>query len=134
MIDIESEVFGVISNAVKSVYPDSYVSGEYVKTPPAFPAVLFVEMDNAVYDKTQTSDNVENHATLMYEVDVFSNKKSGKKSECKAIASLIDKEMAALGFNRLMLQPIPNVDDATIYRMKGRYRAVASKDKVIYRR
>lgn len=134
MIDIESEVFSVISNAVKSAYPDSYVSGEYVRTPPTFPAALIVEMDNTVYDKTQTSDGVENHATLMYEVDVFSNKKSGKKSECKAIASLIDNEFAALGFSRIMLQPIPNVDDATIYRMKGRYRAVASKDKVIYRR
>ena len=134
MIDIESELFSVISNAMKSAYPDSYVSGEYVKTPPKFPAVLFVEMDNVAYDKTQTSDNVENHADLMYEVDVFSNKKSGKKSECKAIASLIDNELAALGFSRLMLQPIPNVDDATIYRIKGRYRAVASKDNTIFRR
>lgn len=134
MIDIESEVFSVVSNAVKRKYPDGYVSGEYVKTPPMFPAALIVEMDNTVYEKTQTSDSVENHSTLMYEVDVFSNKKSGKKSECKAIASLIDNEMAALGFSRMMLQPIPNMDDATIYRMTGRYRAVVSKDKMIYRR
>ena len=134
MIDIESEVFGVISNAVRSAYPGSYVSGEYVKTPPAFPAVLLVEMDNVVYDKTQTGDNVENHATVTYDVEVFSNKKSGKKSECKAIASLIDNEFAALGFSRVMLQPIPNLDDATIYRIKGRYRAVASKDNIIFRR
>jgi hypothetical protein len=67
-------------------------------------------------------------------LNVYSNKKSGKKSECKAIASLIDDEMAALGFSRSMLQPIPNMDDATIYRMTGRYRAVVSKDKIIYRR
>ena len=134
MIDIESEVFGVISNAVRSAYPGSYVSGEYVKTPPTFPAVLLVEMDNVVYDKTRTSDNVENHATVTYDVEVFSNKKSGKKSECKAIASLIDNEFAALGFSRVMLQPIPNLDDATIYRIKGRYRAVASKDNTIFRR
>ena len=134
MIDIESEVFGVISNAVRSAYPGSYVSGEYVKAPPTFPAVLLVEMDNVVYDKTQTSDNVENHATITYDVEVFSNKTSGKKSECKAIASLIDNELAALGFSRVMLQPIPNMDDATIYRIKGRYRAVASKDNTIFRR
>lgn len=134
MIDIESEVFGVISNAVRSAYPGSYVSGEYVKAPPTFPAVLLVEMDNVVYDKTQTSDNVENHATVTYDVEVFSNKTSGKKSECKAIAALIDNELAALGFSRMMLQPIPNMDDATIYRIKGRYRAVASKDNTIFRR
>ena len=91
-------------------------------------------MDNSAYVRTQTSDSVENHAELMYEVNIYSNKTSGKKSECKDIASLIDNEMAALGFSRTMLQPIPNMDDATIYRMTGRYRAVASKDKLIFRR
>jgi hypothetical protein len=70
----------------------------------------------------------------MYEVNVYSNKKSGKKSECKKIISIIDEEMSALGFTRIMLQPIPNMDDATKYRMTARYRAVVSKDKVIYRR
>ena len=134
MIDIENEIFNRVAKAVRSIYPDIFISGEYVKSPPKFPAVSLVEMDNSVYTRTQTSDNAENHADLMYELDVYSNKKSGKKSECKAIASLIDNEMAALGFSRIMLQPIPNMDDATIYRMKGRYRAVASKDKTIYRR
>ena len=134
MINIENEVFDRVAKAARSVYPNIYISGEYVKSPPRFPAVSLVEIDNSVYTRTQTSDNVENHVELMYELDVYSNRKSGKKSECKAIASLIDNEMAALGFSRIMLQPIPNMDDATIYRMKGRYRAVASKDKIIYRR
>jgi len=31
-------------------------------------------------------------------------------------------------------EPIPNIEDATIYRMVGRYTAVVSTDKVIYRR
>ena len=134
MIDIEREIFDTVAKVVRDEYPDAYVSGEYVKTPPQFPAVFLVEADNSAYVRTQTSDNIENHAELMYEVDIFSNKTSGKKSECKEIASLIDNEMAALGFSRMMLQPIPNMDDATIYRIKGRYRAVASKDKIIFRR
>ena len=134
MIDCESELFNIIAKAVRLSYPDIYISGEYVKSPPRFPCVSLVEMDNTAYDRTQTSGSVENHAELLYELDVYSNKQSGKKSECKAIATLIDDEMAALGFSRIMLQPIPNMDDATIYRMKGRYRAVASKDKKIYRR
>lgn len=134
MIDIEKDVFNIVAKAVRNVYPDIYISGEYVKSPPKFPAVSLVEMDNSTYTRTQTSDNVENHVDLMYELNVYSNKTSGKKSECKAIASLIDNELAALGFSRTMLQPIPNMDDATIYRMTGRYRAVADKDKKIYRR
>lgn len=134
MVNIENDVFNIVSIAVKKVYPDLYISGEYVKSPPKFPAISLVEADNSAYTRTQTNASVENHAELLYEVDIYSNKTSGKKSECKAIATLIDNELAALGFSRVMLQPIPNMDDATIYRIKGRYRAVASKDNMIFRR
>ncbi len=134
MVNIENDIFNIVATAVRKVYPDIFISGEYVKSPPKFPCVSLIEMDNSAYTITQTSSSVENHAELMYELNVYSNKTSGKKSECKAIAALIDNELAALGFSRSMLQPIPNMDDATIYRMTGRYRAVASKDKVIFRR
>ena len=134
MIDVENEIFGKIAESVRAVYPSAFVSGEYVRTPSKFPHVSLIEMSNTAYERTQSSGGVENHASLMYEVNVYSNKKSGKKSECKAIATLIDNELAALGFSRTMLQPIPNMDDATIYRMTGRYTAVISKDKKLYRR
>ena len=134
MINVENEIFNIVAQAVRKIYPDIYITGEYVKSPPRFPCVSLVEMDNSAYVRTQTSGNGENHAELMYELNVYSNKKSGKKSECKAIAALIDNELAALNFSRTMLQPIPNMDDATIYRMTGRYRAVAANDKKIYRR
>ena len=134
MIDIESEVFSIIAKAIRVKYPDAYVVGEYVKAPSKFPCVSIVEIDNAAYDKTQSGNSRENHADVTYEVNVYSNKSSGKKSECRAIAALIDDEYAALGFSRAMLQPIPNVDDATVYRMTGRYRGVVSKDKIVYRR
>ena len=134
MIDCENDVFNAVANKVKSKYPDAYMSGEYVKSPPHFPAISLVMMDSSVYERTQTSDGIENHVEVMFETDIYSNKKSGKKSECKAIAALIDDEFAALGFSRMMLQPIPNMDDATIYRMKGRYRGVVSKDNMIFRR
>ena len=134
MINVESEIFNVIATAVRTSYPDAYVVGEYVKSPSRFPCVSIVEIDNVAYEKTQTSSCLENHADIPYEVNIYSNKTSGKKSECKAIASLIDDEFATLGFSRTMLQPIPNVDDATIYRMLGRYRGVVSKDNYVFRR
>ncbi len=134
MINVENEIFDTVAKAVRNEYPGAYVVGEYVKAPSKFPCVSIVEMDNTAYDRTQTSSSLENHADVTYEVNIYSNKSSGKKSECKSIASLIDDEFATLGFSRTMLQPIPNVDDATIYRMLGRYRGVVSKDKVVYRR
>lgn len=134
MINVENEIFNIIAVAVRNEYPDAYVVGEYVKSPPRFPFVSIVEIDNTAYDRTQSSGSLENHADVTYEINIYSNKTSGKKSECKAIASLLDNEFATLGFSRTMLQPIPNVDDATIYRMVGRYRGVVSKDFKIFRR
>lgn len=134
MINVESEIFNIIATAVRNANPDAYVVGEYVKSPSRFPCVSIVEIDNVAYDKTQSSYSLENHADVIYEVNIYSNKTSGKKSECKTIASLIDNEFATLGFSRIMLQPIPNVDDATIYRMTGRYRGVVSKDRKVFRR
>ena len=134
MINVEQEIFNIIAKAVRNAYPKAYVIGEYVKAPSQFPCISIVEMDNTIYERTQTSGSLENHADVSYEVNIYSNKISGKKSECKSIASLIDNEFATLGFSRTMLQPIPNIDDATIYRMTGRYRGVVSKDNVIYRR
>ena len=134
MIDIESAVFNTVVTKVREQFPDIYMVGEYVKSPSSFPAVSFVEMDNAIRTETMDSGSNENHANVMYEVNVYSNKTTGKKSECKAIIALIDQEMLALGFVRVTLTPVPNMNDSTIYRMVGRYRATVSADNKIFRR
>ena len=134
MINIEEELFSNVATVTRETFPDVYMIGEYVKSPPSFPGVSLIEMDNSVYTSTQTSDGNENHSQLMYELNVYSNKTKGKKAECKKIISLIDSVMLGYGFTRTMLQPIPNIDDATIYRMIARYSAVVSKDKEIFRR
>lgn len=134
MIDIETEVFSIVSTAVRAKYPKIYMTGEYVKSPASFPCVSLIETDNQIYRNTRDSGAIENHAQLLYEVNVYSNKTTGKKSECKAIIALIDSKMEALGFTRTLMNPIPNEEDATIYRIVARYRAIVSKDKTIYRR
>lgn len=134
MIDIENQVFDRVMKAVKKAYPKAYVTGEYVKSPPCFPCVFLSEIDNAVYRLTQDSSNSENHASVAYELSVYSNLKTGKKSECKKIAGIVDDEMSNLGFTRRFLNPIPNLTDTSVYRITGRYTAVVSKNQVVYRR
>lgn len=134
MIDIETEVFSFISTKVREKYTGIFITGEYVKSPPSFPCVSLLEADNAIHRSTRTTDSMENHAELLYEVNIYSNKTKGKKAECKDIASIIDSEFANMGFTRIMLNPIPNEEDATIYRMVGRYKAIVSKNNMIYRR
>lgn len=134
MIDIENEIFNIISEKLRAKYQGIYISGEYVKSPPSFPSVSLIEMDNEIYRSTRTNESVENHVQVMYEINVYSNKTKGKKTEAKSIITVIDSEFERLGFTRIMYTPIPNELDATIYRIVARYRAVVSKDKVIYRR
>ena len=134
MIDAETEIFSVIAEKARVEYPKLFMTGEYVKAPSSFPCASLVEIDNATFRNSQTTDLRENHVAVTYELNVYSNKKSGKKSECKAIAFYIDELLLRLGFTRTMLEPVPNEGDATIYRMLGRYRAVIGKDHTIYRR
>nr|DAI82253.1 MAG TPA: amylase [Caudoviricetes sp.] len=133
MIDIEPEVFDDVSKAVRNEYPNVYMTGEYVRVPPSFPCVSLIEADNQIYRNTRDSGHIENHVQVIYEVNVYSNKTKWKKTECKAIISLIDSRMESLGFTRIILTPVPNEQDG-IYRMVGRYRAIVSRDKTIYRR
>lgn len=134
MIDIESELFSVVSSNVREKWPTIFMTGEYVKSPSDFPCVSLVEVDNATFRNTQTTEGQENHAAVMYEVNVYSNKTKGKKAECKEIIAFIDELLMERNFTRIMLEPVPNGDNATIYRMLGRYRAIVSKNKTIYRR
>lgn len=134
IIDLEAEIFSEVAKKVRTKFPNIYVTGEYVKSPSSFPCVSLVEVDNATFRNSQTTEGQENHAAVMYELNVYSNKTKGKKAECKEIAAFIDDLMMGLNFTRTMLEPVPNQDGATIYRMLGRYRAVVSRDKVVYRR
>jgi hypothetical protein len=134
MIDIENQVFSRIATRISEQFPDIFMTGEYVNSPSSFPAVSLVEMENSILQTTVDSGSNENHANVMYEVNVYSNKTTGKKSECKAIIALIDTEMTAIGFVRYTLTPVPNEYDSSIYRMVARYRAVVSSDHKIFRR
>lgn len=134
MIDIESEIFDMISKKLREDNRKIFVTGENVKSPSSFPCTSIVEVDNQVYRNTRTTSSIENHAQLLYEVNVYSNKTNGKKSEAKKILSLVDSEFSKLGFTRVMTSPIPNERDSTIYRIVARYRAIVSRDKTIYRR
>lgn len=134
MIDIENEVFQTCADAFRAAYPNGYIAGEYVSQPPKFPAVSVVQMDSIVLNSGRDSGDIENFADVMYQVDVYSNLNKGKKAQAKAIIALIDEQLAHLGFTRTFLNPIQNFNDATIYRMTARYRAVVGKDHYIYRR
>ncbi len=130
MINIEEDVFDYIANSLEKEFSEVTV-GDETRTPASFPFVSVVEADNYAYEKTKDSGSLENHAVLMYEVNVYSNKTVGKKRECKDIFSYIDELFQKIGFVRTGKSTI-SINDATGYRLVGRYKAVASKEKIIY--
>jgi len=133
VIDIESKVYGPIATALYGAFPGIAVSGEYVNAPSEFPFVSIVEADNYMSVQRLDSSDTEKYATLMYEINVYSNKGSRKKSECKQIMAAIDAMMYSKNFTRITMTPVPNMENASIYRMTARYRAETDGTN-IYRR
>lgn len=134
MINVENQIFTKVYDAIIAEYPNAFVTGVFVPVPPKFPCVYFTMTDNAYYRNSIDSSHMENHDAIEFDVEIYSNLSSGKKSECYNIAGIVDDVMSSLNFSRMSLMPIPNIADATIYRLKGRYRAVVGKDETLYRR
>lgn len=129
MIDIENELYTHMSQYLKSSVT---FSPEFVRKPAKFPFVSMYVMDNTLY--SPDSGETEKFCKILVQFDIYSNKTSGRKQECKDIAKLIDVAQATLGFSRISLSPTPNIDDATIYRITSRYTGIVDTTKTIYRR
>ena len=132
MIDIENQVFDKVAKALRAKYKGIYVNSEPLDVPPAFPAVTLYQRSTSAYERSQTAESRENHATVMYETDVYSNLSNGAKQQAKAIFADINTLMEQMGFIRTFGQPVDNFADTSIYRFKGRYKGVVSKDHIIY--
>ncbi len=128
MIDIESKVFKTVKERMSPLK----CAATYQETSKEFPLVTVEETDNAAYEKTQDSGSGENHARVLYEINVYSNLTPGKKSQAKEIMKRVDGIMAEIGFYRVFCKPMPNLADSTIYRITARYRAVVDKEENIY--
>ena len=131
MIDIESDVFDAVATAIETAHAGVTVASMYTPVPASFPFVSIVEADNRVLARMRTT-NVENAATVMYEANIYTNKPSNKKMEAKEIAATLDEKFAEIGFARTMKNEVPNLYDASIYRIVCRYEAVIDKDFWIY--
>lgn len=128
MIDVENVIFDKASKLLETKFTGITVESTYNPTPSSFPFVSIEEQDNFVYDRTSTLDELENHCEVMYQVDVYSNRKDTAKSEAKKIANYIDEVFNGLKFTRIVKAYTPNVD-RSIFRITMRYTAVISAGK-----
>lgn len=131
MIDCENEVYTRVVTVLRDRFPGIDLTGDYTKAPSSFPHVSITQSDNAVIAERTTG--TKEMAQVLFEVNVYSNLQPGKKTECKKIMKVIDEVLFSMNFRRIVLTPVPNMEDATIYRLTARYR-VATDGKNFYRR
>lgn len=133
MIDIESDILQLVEEAVAAKRPDVEMYDIETRAPASFPCITLREMDNYCHMSSRDTSSTEKYAQVMYELNAYSNLTKGRKKECREIFALADEALIRAGFTRMSMNPV-EMQDATIYRLAGRYQAVISRDKVIYRR
>lgn len=134
MNDFVNEIFTNVATVVRSEHAGTTVTGEYVRTPSKFPTVTLDETQNVMVDRLMDSSHEENHSAVTYRLQIFSNKKSGKKAEARAIFKTADAELYRMGFRRATYTTTPEIYDSTIYSITATYEGVISADGYVYKR
>ena len=132
MTDIENIIINRIDNALETAGYKDILGSTYQDVPASFPWVFFEQADSYEHTLEHNSSRTNNHDTVVFEADIYSNKTSGAKGECKAILKVIDDEMASLGFSRTTAQPLRPTSDSYKARLFVRYRGVVDSNKYIY--
>lgn len=131
MIDAEFAIYNVVSNDLEAAFPGIYVTGEVSYAPSKFPAVSIVEKSNSIFQRMRTAV-IENAVSVMYEVNIYSNKIGYSKMEAKSILAAVDDSFTRLGFTRTFSNPVQNLEDSKIFRIVARYEAVIDRDFTVY--
>ena len=134
MIDKLNEIFTNVATSVRNRHTGCTVIGEYTRKPSKFPSVTLDEIQNVMVDRLEDSSNAENFAGVTYRLQVFSNKRTGKKAEAREIFDTADTEMRRMGFRRVTYTTTPEIYDSTIYNITATYEAVVSAVGYVYKR
>lgn len=131
MINIENWVFTAIYNAVKAVYPDAVILGDYIEELASYPTVTVTEIYNNTLRRMQDEEPVEHYATVTYEVNVYANDRLNKREVCKDILNIIDGVMFGIKFTKSRQRQLPAIDHSrTVFRMYARYTGVVDEGTV----
>ena len=125
MISAENRVLSNIKTYVKDTCKN--VSNYSSKSPPSFPAVSVVQIDNQ--DACMDLENSENAVESVIEIQCYSNKNI---TEAKNIINQCCDAMRKMGYVRAYgPKHIENASDTNIYRMVARFkRLVTSVDDI----
>lgn len=91
---------------------------------PTYPLTVFDEIRNDPYRRTNIKplDRVDN---LGYELEIYAKTKGSvnKQTIARKIAKELDDFLTGIGLQQISMNPVPNVNDSSIYRINIRYSA-----------
>lgn len=130
MIDIENKVIDTVAQAFETAGMDVLVSSDYIEKPASFPYLFIRQVSSAAYLSTLDERIGENHITVRFSLEVFSNKKGAQKTEAKAVMKIADEAMQNMKFTRTSYNYLPNYDRA-IGRIRADYYAIVGRPQTI---
>ena len=131
MIDFSNEIFNAVAKDLRSVYKGIKVVGEYVTAPTAFPTVTIDETGNIPVHLDSAANN--KYARVAYRVQVFSNLKSGKRSQAREIYSHVDVKLQEMGLFAVSYTTTPAIYNSEVYCITATYEAVVDRNGAVYR-
>lgn len=122
MMDVISNIFDDIYNAVITQYPDADLATHYVNQPASFPHLQLWDESNTAGRMDMNLSGDECFSNIVIHFEAFDNTLDGQGVDnVKGIFALIDPVMRLKGYRRTYYAPVPNYDDASIYREIARY-------------
>lgn len=118
-----NEVYSKVRTAVLAVSANAFVTSTYTPTPSKFPAVFVREVGRFTPIQYISLNNTENVKELTLEIQVYSNKTSGAKTEADTIMSAAESALKAQYFYEVSASPAENAD-ASVYRTVARFRRI----------
>ena len=132
MVDPENEVITRVTDAILAEFPDADISSDWSRAPAAFPHVAIYASNS--HELESTWDSGGNCVQVFtFSVQAYSNKKGGKRTECRKILAIADDVMHSINAKRESKTALPNIEDNTIYRLAATY-IVATDGTYFYRR
>ena len=128
MHDKENEIYTNIHDAIIKVFPNASVTNVYLRVPPSFPHVSVVQTDSYEPKSYVDSSSTEKVTALSFQIDIYSDDDNRKKTICKLLSQIVDEKMKSMNFRRIMLKPIMNLADSTIYRITAIYTGMADDE------
>ena len=135
MVDIETDIYDMLRDAIKQVDSSVEVSSRFYTTQPTtFPAVSIMEISNLPLESAIDSSDDEPASAVTYQVDVYSNLQNGAKAQCKKIIRTVSHILHRWNCQRTVCELLNNMADNTITRMTARFVVNVNKDMTMFRR